>query len=520
MDDVVAGGPGFVAVGAEAFPEGEFRRLPIDDGVIVTPPFGFTDAPVRGAIWTSGDGLVWTRVPDEQLPGTAAENVRLIGVATGGPGLVAVGWRGHPEDRDAVVWTSADGETWSLATDLGGALRSPGDQVMLDVIAGGPGLVAVGTDGSPQRLSTGVWTSPGAPAFETAAVSEAFDLQAALDDYAVGQPGGVVALTVRGGVTATAAAGAANAADEPLRPDTPFRIPDVFIRTMVLQLADDGLIDLDEPLATYLPDAVVGGEIPIRSLLNARYMVPILTDTDDWGSAALGDPSRSFTAEELLAFVVNVPLRERFPSSPKNNFTETVLLRQLIEELDGIDIRTALQTRIVEPLGLESTVFPGNGTPVPEGTVGAWSIRARLVGDPATPVESMDTSLSPAISTANDLRVFLEALFAGDLISEESLAEMTAMDPDGEGIGVFAATLGPSGPGFGFGTGAALVPEVERPGFGRADFGVGYQFLWTIEPPTGDLLVILTNNDDPPGGVDSLAGQVFRGWARETTEGS
>ena len=189
MDDVVAGSPGFVAVGAEAFPEGEFRRLPFTDGVLVTPT-GFQDAPVRGAVWTSPDGLVWKRVPTEQLPGRADENVRLIGVAAGGPGLVAVGWRGQPEDRDAVVWTSPDGETWSLASDLGGALRSPGGQAMLDVIAGGPGLVAVGADGSAAGFSAGVWMSPGRPAAETTVASEVFDLQATVDSFVRGGPGG------------------------------------------------------------------------------------------------------------------------------------------------------------------------------------------------------------------------------------------------------------------------------------------------------------------------------------------
>ena len=115
---------------------------------------------LRGAIWTSADGLEWTRVPDERLPDAGEEAVQLVAVATRGPGLVAVGWRAQDDEVDAVVWTSTDGEIWNVASDEGGTLRSPGGQLMADVIAGGSGLVAVGADGSERSLTTAVWTSP------------------------------------------------------------------------------------------------------------------------------------------------------------------------------------------------------------------------------------------------------------------------------------------------------------------------------------------------------------------------
>ena len=67
-------------------------------------------------------------------------------VTTGGPGLVAVGgWSGgvgHPSGPEGAVWTSVDGLTWS---------QVPSDPVfdgasLQAVVAGGPGLVAVGQD--------------------------------------------------------------------------------------------------------------------------------------------------------------------------------------------------------------------------------------------------------------------------------------------------------------------------------------------------------------------------------------
>jgi hypothetical protein len=65
-------------------------------------------------------------------------------VTGGGPGLVAVGWDGLFADRDAAVWTSTDGITWSRVAHDAAVFGAADSQVMLSVTGGGPGLVAVG----------------------------------------------------------------------------------------------------------------------------------------------------------------------------------------------------------------------------------------------------------------------------------------------------------------------------------------------------------------------------------------
>ena len=73
---------------------------------------------------------------------------------------MAVGWRWTFDQVEPVVWTSADGEIWAPASELEAPLRDSGGQLMTDVVAGGPGLVAVGAEGSRLANSTAVWTSP------------------------------------------------------------------------------------------------------------------------------------------------------------------------------------------------------------------------------------------------------------------------------------------------------------------------------------------------------------------------
>jgi hypothetical protein len=138
MSSVTAGGPGLVAVGSigSRFPGGSFAA----------------------AVWTSVDGLTWSRVPHDAniFSGTMSS------VIAGGPGLVAVGWAGQLNsvggEPAAAVWTSVDGFTWTRVPNDEGAFGSAHDDArpwMKSVTVGGPGLVAVGLDGS----DAAVWTS-------------------------------------------------------------------------------------------------------------------------------------------------------------------------------------------------------------------------------------------------------------------------------------------------------------------------------------------------------------------------
>jgi hypothetical protein len=158
MLSVTTGGPGLVAVGSDGHPYDE------DDTRV--------DESARdAAVWTSPDGLTWSRVPhDESVFGGQGEQV-MVSVTAGGPGLVAVGsvtgehQTGPYEKTDAAVWTSPDGLTWSrvphdAAVFATSGDRGDGDEQMLGVIAGGPGLVAVGSDAGEQCGSdSAVWTS-------------------------------------------------------------------------------------------------------------------------------------------------------------------------------------------------------------------------------------------------------------------------------------------------------------------------------------------------------------------------
>ncbi len=137
MESVTSGGPGLVAVGFDA-------------------AAGDWDA----AVWTSPDGLNWTRVPHDELTMGGTGNQGMESVVSGGPGLVAVGLDFSGGDEDAAVWTSPDGLNWTRVPHDETIFGGPGDQEMESVTTGGPGLVAVGLDSSSGYADAAVWTSP------------------------------------------------------------------------------------------------------------------------------------------------------------------------------------------------------------------------------------------------------------------------------------------------------------------------------------------------------------------------
>lgn len=153
MASVTVGGPGLVAVGAQS------KTVLADTMAPMAPVSDERD--LDAAVWTSADGITWSRVAHDESVFGGAGPQQMNSVTTRGPGLVAVGTENLEGTNDwrSVVWTSVDGITWSRVPDdetvFGGAsanVPSPrGDGTlprrgaeMTSVTTWGPALVAVG----------------------------------------------------------------------------------------------------------------------------------------------------------------------------------------------------------------------------------------------------------------------------------------------------------------------------------------------------------------------------------------
>lgn len=335
--------------------------------------------------------------------------------------------------------------------------------------------VAVPTGTAPEPTPTPVPTAePGATT--DAAGSTLTDL---LADAVRTERGGGVSMIVRlDGESFTGAVGTADADGSELTVESRFRVGSIskpFIAVMVLQLVEEGQIDLDAPLSTYLAATPVGGDVDIRLLLNHRSGLPNYTSPSMFADVAR-DTSRVYRPDQILQWVIDEPPQPADESFAYSN-TNYILLGQLIESLDGGDLNESLRRRITAPLGIESTFFDVGDDPV-ETIVGGWSngLSAGAADDEITSIVSSAWAAGALVSSGPELLTFLDGLFDGRLLSDESLTAMTDTGVDDYGLGLFRLPL----------NGAAYGHNGSIP---------GYHSLMALNPETGDAVVALSNAD-------------------------
>lgn len=322
-------------------------------------------------------------------------------------------------------------------------------------------------------------------------------LQEVLDELVAGHAGGlVVAIGRDGDPVRLCAAGRADTQGTPLEPDDAFRIGSItktFTAVMVLQLLDAGAIALDDPVSTYLPDAPLVDGVTVRQLLNHSSGIPDFAAQPVFATAMIADPARTWTPEGTLGLLTGLD-RDFAPGTQTAYSNSNFILAGLVvERVTGRSLAENLRTRITGPLGLEHTAFAPDG-PDP---VTAFSQELGLDGNSeGKSLHALETAAGAAggiVSTAQDLTTFFHALAGGELLSAAAMDEMTDFrGRAGFGLGLWRVRL-PTGPGYGHGG--------DLPGF---------RSFAAVRAESGDVLVVLANEDDlVPYQFDRA---VFRAW--------
>jgi CubicO group peptidase (beta-lactamase class C family) len=166
--------------------------------------------------------------------------------------------------------------------------------------------------------------------------------------------------------------------DVALDADSVFRIASVskqFTATAVLLMADDGLIDLDEDIRTYLPDLIdYGTAVSVRSMLGHVSGIPDYEDAlvtgDDIEEGAkaynlrsvAGGPYRMgnedyLSISEFYDVIKKIPLSHAPMTKFDYSNTNYFLFSMLVEEVTGQSLRDYAKERIFDPLGMHDTLF-------------------------------------------------------------------------------------------------------------------------------------------------------------------
>jgi len=293
-------------------------------------------------------------------------------------------------------------------------------------------------------------------------------------------------------------------------PDSVFQIGSItklWTSTLVMQLVDDGLVDLDAPIRTYLPEFRIADEeaaavITIRMLLShtAGFEGDIFTDT------GVGDDC----VEKYLAVLHDVP--QLFPAGEQFSYNNAgfCVLGRLVEVMRDKTYDACLRDHLFAPLGL---------THAATGPYEAIMFRAAMGHielDPATgfqpaPVWALARSNSPAgamlAMRPRDLVAFAEmhlndgkATDGTQVLAPGTAGRMHERQVDLPYLGVM---------GDSWGLGFEIFNAATGPIIGHDGSTIGQNAFLRMVPEAGVAVALLTNGGDAMSLYHEVVGRVF-----------
>ncbi|MGW4747431.1 serine hydrolase domain-containing protein [Streptomyces sp. NPDC004290] len=220
----------------------------------------------------------------------------------------------------------------------------------------------------------------------------------------------------------------------PADPAARFRagsVTKVFTAATVLQLAAEGRIDLDRPARAYLPELIPGryGTVTVRQLLNHTHGIPAAELPGETVEEWYANRFAVHTPEELVRSATARP-REFRPGTRQHYLNIGYTIAGLIvERVTGDTYEHQVERRILRPLGLRDTYFPG-ADPEIRGPHNHGYQTMRL-DDGSTGLRDVSVwgttdgwAAGDLVSTTADLERFTRVLFRGGVVRGPLLEEM------------------------------------------------------------------------------------------------
>jgi len=257
----------------------------------------------------------------------------------------------------------------------------------------------------------------------------------------------------------------------PATPDTSYPIASVskhFTAALVLRLADQGRLSLDDPLARFFPDARPQiGVLTLRNLL------------DHTSGLTRGGTAPRAAAESVLRRGGTARAPGEIWDYSNYNFS---LLGLAIEQVTGRDYASLVRDELAAPLGLGGTGYCEDGTGVPGRARDYLSSGRRL-----SPTDYWTGGRFFAggglCSTVLDLVAFERALEDGRVVSPAMLRAMRTSTPLPGGIAA------------GYGLGTRLGATAGRAKIGHTGGGQGNKAVLARYPAEDLTIAVLFNTE-------------------------
>lgn len=234
-----------------------------------------------------------------------------------------------------------------------------------------------------------------------------------------------------------------------------------FTAVVVLQLVGERRLSLDDKVDKHLPGVVKGNghdgrQITVRQLL--QHTSGIFNYTNDFPAfesydAYLAHRFDHYDAEDLVAIAMKHPPYFKPGTSWEYSNTNYILAGMIVERVTGRTWAAEVRDRIVRPLGLTHTSYPGDRVSLPRPHANGY--QQWEPGGALTDTTLFNTTAAGAaggmVTTPADLTRFWSALQKGKLLKPRQMAEMHRT--------VLATTMQEDLPGARYGLGIHYLPN-------------------------------------------------------------
>ncbi len=316
-------------------------------------------------------------------------------------------------------------------------------------------------------------------------------------------PGAFIAIYIPGYAPYVKSVGYAN-----LQARAPFRLGDkfrvgsntkTFVVTVLLQLADEGRLRLDDPISRFNIGVRVpnGNNITIRQLCEMRSGLFEAYNTPQFNALNITPQTRIAPQQLVRWAVAQKPL---FAPGAKWNYSNTnyVILGLIIESVTHDTVGNQIRKRLLRPMALKGTSFPDTiAMPAPYSVgyglngKGGWEDVTHEIPP------SITWAAGAMISTVPDMKRWVKSYVLGTMNSKRMQAARLRCLPTGKGKGLdFGLGIGCSGGWYGY-TG------------GLPGYNTGAYYL-----PTKDITLITFVNaqrEQPfPGAANAIVRDITR----------
>lgn len=203
--------------------------------------------------------------------------------------------------------------------------------------------------------------------------------------------------------------------------------------TAAMVLYEQGKLDLDAPIAPYLPKEVAenlpnADKATIRQLMNHSAGMPDHDEDKELSKYLDKNDQRLPSAEEQLAFLFNDEARFEPGTKAEYSSAHTLALSLVIDHIVGEHHSQVISREIIQRLGLKETFYKNEiGYPAPPNLIRGYVGKAKK-NDEVTQeaINYAETSQGDAglIASAHDYYLFLKGLMEGKIVSQVTLDEM------------------------------------------------------------------------------------------------